>query len=123
VNRSAIAPSCDRSSRPLRPTIDTREPKAENTCANSAAMYPPPTITTCSGSSSIRITVSEVSYGTPASAIAGGTVGRLPAAMTIRSAVTVSLPVPSVRCTTSWLEPVNRAWPKYVVTLGLRCTR
>ena len=30
--------------------IVTREPSAENTCANSAATKPPPTITRCSGS-------------------------------------------------------------------------
>ena len=40
--------------------IVTRQPSAENTCANSAATKPPPTITRCSGTSAIRMMVSLV---------------------------------------------------------------
>ena len=43
-----------------RTTIVTRTPSAEKTCANSAATNPPPTITRCSGSSAIRMTLSLV---------------------------------------------------------------
>ena len=43
----------------------TRLPSAENTCANSQATKPPPTITRCSGTSAIRMIVSLVWYGTP----------------------------------------------------------
>ena len=49
-----------------------------------------------SGSASIRITVSDVSNGTPESATTGGTNGLPPAAMTTRSAVISSAPEPSV---------------------------
>ena len=60
VKRSATVSSWERSSSSLRPTTETREPKAENTCANSAAMYPEPRITRCSGTSSMRMIVSDV---------------------------------------------------------------
>ena len=56
---------------------------------------------------SMRITVSDVWKGTPDSATTGGTVGRLPAATTIRSAVIVT----SGPSTCSSRGPVNRAWP------------
>lgn len=75
------------------------------------------------GTSSTRITVSEVSNGTPASATSGGMLGRDPAAMTIRSPLTVTVPEPSVRSMPSSRSPVKRACPKYTVTLGLRSTR
>ncbi len=59
----------------------------------------------------MRMTVSEVWKGTPHSAMAGGTIGRPPAAITIRSAESASVPVPSHRSTSNARGPVNRAWP------------
>ena len=50
VNRSQMSSSCARSSVEPRIMNVTRLPSAENTCANSAATKPPPTITRCSGS-------------------------------------------------------------------------
>ena len=77
-------------------------------CANSAAMNPPPTMTTRSGSDSIRITVSLVwtprSGSTRSRPSMSSSRGRPPAAMTHRSAVTVT-PVPVSRL----IGPVNRA--------------
>ena len=55
----------------------------------------------------MRITVSDVWKGTPDSATTAGTVGRLPAATTIWSAVSAT----SGPSTCSSRGPVNRAWP------------
>ena len=52
--------------------------------------------------------VSEVSYGSPASATGGGTTGLLPVATTMWSAVSVAGSGPSTR---SARGPVNRACP------------
>ena len=60
VNAHQIVSSWPRSSVLPRTTIVTRTPSAENTCANSAATNPPPTITRCSGNSGIRMIVSLV---------------------------------------------------------------
>ncbi|COX94026.1 Uncharacterised protein [Mycobacterium tuberculosis] len=60
VNRSQMVSSQCRSKQLPRITRVTRTPRAENTCANSAAMKPLPTITMCSGNSAIRMTVSLV---------------------------------------------------------------
>jgi hypothetical protein len=60
VNRREISGSMAPSNRGPRLTIRTSTPRRENTWANSAAMYPPPRMTMEAGSSSIRMTVSEV---------------------------------------------------------------
>ena len=60
VNRSHTVSSQWESIVVPRNTIVTREPSDENTCANSAATNPPPTMTRCSGSSEIRMIVSLV---------------------------------------------------------------
>ena len=77
-------------------------------CANSAAMKPPPMMTTRFGSASIRMTVSLVwtprSGSTRSRPSTSSSRGRPPAAMTQRSAVTVT-PVP----VSSVIGPVNRA--------------
>ena len=65
-------------------------------------------ITRRSGTASMRITVSEVWNGTPLRTIGSGTIGRPPAATTIRSAVISSVPEPSVRSTDSACAAVNR---------------
>ncbi len=119
VKRSATVSSWLRSSSPLRPIIDTLAPNAENTCANSAAMYPLPTITSRSGTSSMRMIVSDVWCGTSRSG--SGIHGRPPVAITMRSAVNSACPpgISTVIC----FGPVNRAWPSYRVTFALRCAR
>ncbi len=87
VNRSQMVSSQWRSMQLPRITSVTRVPKAEKTCANSAATKPLPTITRCSGNAGSRMMVSLVWYVTPEAAMAGGTVGREPAAITTWSAV------------------------------------
>ena len=91
------------SSRSPRITWVTSQPKASNTWANSAAMNPPPKTITDRGSSSSRMIVSDVWTRGPSSSPAiAGTVARLPAAMTQRSAVTtVPVPVSSRLCPTN----------------------
>ncbi len=105
ANRSEMSASCPRKRRLVLLTWVTLEPKLWKIPANSAAMYPPPTTTTLSGSPSIRITVSEVC--TCGKSIPG-TSGRTaldPAATTTCSAV-ISAP-DSVR---SARGPVNLTW-------------
>ena len=60
VNRSQMVSSQWVSIVVPRSTIVTREPSDENTCANSAATKPPPTMTMCSGSSEMRMMLSLV---------------------------------------------------------------
>ena len=81
--------------------------------ANSAATYPPPRISSRSGSSSILMTVSLVWNGTSSRPSISGTIGREPAATTIWSAVIVS-PVPVSRVCASR----KRACPSKRVTWG-----
>ncbi len=94
-------------------TTVTCAPKAEKTCANSAETKPPPRMSTRSGRSSMRITVSLVWNGTSSRPGTSGICGRDPLAMTTWSAVMVSpVPVSRVR------SPVNLAWPSKSRTLG-----
>ena len=71
VNRSVMSRS-RRRSRPLRDTTVTCTPNPLKMAANSAAMYPEPSTIRCSGSSSMRMIVSDVWNGTPESATTGG---------------------------------------------------
>ena len=59
----------------------------------------------------MRMTVSDVWYGTPRTCDRAGITGRPPAAITMRSARDASASDPSVRSTAICLGPVNRAWP------------
>ena len=97
MNRAATSASSLPSRTSPRWICVTCAPYDEKTWANSAPMNPPPTMPTRSGSASIRITVSLVWCVTVSRPGMSGIQGRVPAAITIWSAV-ISTPVPCRSC-------------------------
>ena len=115
VNAAEMSSSCVRSRRSPRITWMTSQPKASNTWANSAAMNPPPKMIDRPRQ---LVELHDRVGGVDARAElqtrrSAGTVARLPAATTQRSAVT-TVPVP----VSSRLCPTNRAVPVYTVMFG-----
>ena len=103
VKALEISASWSRSSRLERITWVTSTPNDLNTWAISAATKPPPSTSTDDGNASNRMIVSDVwTRGPSASPGMSGTIGRLPAASTIWSPVTVA-DVPSCRAMSSVL--------------------
>src|ERR1022692_4649177 len=82
ISAPASGSSCG-SNWPAASTMVTRDPNRAKTCASSAPIAPPPSMTIDSGSSPVSITSWLVQYGVPASPGMGGMAGEVPVAMTI----------------------------------------
>jgi len=87
----------------------TRAPSPPKMCPISAAITPPPMTISDSGTSSMRMIVSDVWKSTSDSPSIAGTTGRVPLATTIVSAVIVSAADPDPTSIT--FRPTNRAAP------------
>ncbi len=91
----------------------TRQPSPACACAISSPTGPPPRISRWAGRSGRSNSPSWVTCGTSASPGMGGNTARLPAAMTMRRAV--SRRGPSGRATSSASRPMKRACPASTV--------
>ncbi len=111
VKRARMSASCRDSRYSPRATMVTLVPSDPKIWLISAAMYPPPSTIIDLGSRCIRITVSEVRYGTPARPSIDGMAGREPAASTNRSARISSSPTFSVFGATKRASPGNTSMP------------